>query len=302
MNNIAIKQNEPKQLERLSAQRELYSSAKKYHGFQIFFVVFLPILLSFTTIQYSNLVQYAAAYGVIIALVDLLFFDEKIKSKKGKAAKIQESFDCEVLQMEVSPLKAIDEITIEEVLIHYDAHKKIATNIEKTRNWYPQAVADIPISIARIICQRANCTWDSKLRERYIDSLKNLSMIVLAVISIYSLFRDLKFIDFVLLGSTLLPFFQFCIKQNLEQKEAIKRLSELHKYTNDLWVAIINRSKSNEQLTEASRRLQDEIFEHRSKTPLILDFFYKQLRPNDEEILTRTTNSLINELREKGIV
>ena len=302
MNNIAIKQNEPKQLERLSAQRELYSSAKKYHGFQIFFVVFLPIIFSFGTIQYSNLVQFAAAYGVIIALVDLLFFDEKIKTKKGKAARIQELFDCDVLQMEVSPLKTIDEITIEEILIQYDAHKKIPTNIEKIKNWYPQSVADVPISMARIICQRANCSWDSKLRERYIGNLKNLSIIVLGGIIIYSLFKDLKFIDFVLLGSTLLPFFQFCIKQNLEQKDAIKRLSELLKYSNDLWIAIISRSKNNEQLTEASRRLQDEIFEHRSKTPLILDFFYKRLRTKDEGVLTRTTNSLISELREKGVV
>lgn len=302
MNSIAIKQNELKQLERLSAQRELYSSAKKYHGFQISFVVFLPIILSFVTIQYSNLVQFAAAYGVIIALVDLLFFDEKIKSKKGKAAKIQELFDCDVLQIEVSPLKTIDEITIEEILIHYDAHKKIATNVEKIRNWYPQSVSDVPISMARVICQRANCTWDTKLRESYIEILRAFSILILAGVIIYSLFKDLKFIDFVLLGSTLLPFFQFCIKQNLEQKDAIKRLTELFKYSNDLWVAIINKSKSNEQLTEASRRLQDEIFEHRSKTPLILDFFYNRVRTKDEGVLIRTTDSLINELREKGIV
>ena len=302
MNNIAIKQNEPKQLERLSAQRELYSSAKKYHGFQISFVVFLPIILSFVTIQYSNLVQFAAAYGVIIALVDLLFFDEKIKFKKGKAAKIQELFDCDVLQMEVSPLKTIDEITIEEILIHYDAHKKIATNVEKIRNWYPQSVSDIPISMARVICQRANCTWDTKLRESYIEILRAFSILILAGVIIYSLFKDLKFIDFVLLGSTLLPFFQFCIKQNLEQKDAIKRLTELFKYSNYLWVAIINKSKNNEQLTETSRRLQDEIFEHRSKTPLILDFFYNRVRTKDEGVLIRTTDSLINELREKGIV
>ena len=64
----------------------------------------------------------------------------------------------------------------------------------------------------------------------------------------------------------------------------------------------INKSKNNEQLTETSRRLQDEIFEHRSKTPLILDFFYNRVRTKDEGVLIRTTDSLINELREKGIV
>lgn len=302
MNNISIKQNEAKQLERLSAQRELYSSAKKYHAFQLFFVVLFPILLSFASISCQNLVQYAAAYGIIIALVDLLFFDEKIKSRKNKAAKIQELFDCDILQMEISPLKIIDEITIEEILIHYDTHKKIATNVEKTKNWYPKSVSDVPISIARVICQRANCSWDSKLRERYIENLKIFSILILVGIIIYSLFKNLKFMDFVLLGSTLLPFFQFCIKQYLEQKDSIKRLDELLKYTNDLWNSIINKSKNESQMTEASRRLQDEIYEHRSKTPLILDFFYNRLRNKNEDILIRTTNSLIDELKEKNVI
>lgn len=90
MNDIAKKQNEPKQLQRLAAQRELYSSAKILHGFQIAFAVVIPITLSFISIAFSEFASYAAAYGVTISLTDALFFEQCIKNQKQKAAKIQE--------------------------------------------------------------------------------------------------------------------------------------------------------------------------------------------------------------------
>ena len=54
MNNIGIKQNEPKQLERLAAQRELYSSGKRIFGFQIISIVLLPVVLSFVAVKFRS--------------------------------------------------------------------------------------------------------------------------------------------------------------------------------------------------------------------------------------------------------
>ena len=118
----------------------------------------------------------------------------------------------------------------------------------------------------------------------------------------YALVKNLEFTSFVLLGSTLIPFFQFTIKQYLEQKETVKRLSELMDFVNNIWDSILEKSKSDEQLTETSRRLQDEIFEHRNKSPLILDFFYNKFREKDEDLLSRTTQKLVDDLKEKGII
>lgn len=46
MNQIPTRQNEPAQLERLGAQRELYSRAKIWYGWQTVVNVGLPTVLS----------------------------------------------------------------------------------------------------------------------------------------------------------------------------------------------------------------------------------------------------------------
>ena len=48
-------------------------------------------------------------------------------------------------------------------------------------------------------------------------------------------------------------------------------------------------------MTTNSRRLQDAIFEHRIKNPLILNVFYKLFRDKDEELMNRTSEILIQE-------
>lgn len=51
---------------------------------------------------------------------------------------------------------------------------------------------------------------------------------------------------------------------------------------------------SDELLTSNSRRLQDEIFEHRSKSPLILDLYYGLFR-KDEALMNRSSEILVDE-------
>lgn len=293
MNQIPVKQNESKQLERLAAQRELYSSAKRYQFWQLILNIAIPVLLALLSIKLEYFAPFAALYGLIITVLDMTIIELVVKNKREKAAKIQELFDCDVLELKSSPLKTVDDVTVEEVLIHYDAHKKIPTNIEKIRDWYPTIVRDLPISIARIICQRSNCWWDSRLRNRYSNLVRNVGIGTIIVIVIAAVSSDLSFINVVLIGSALSPFFQYCMKQYNDQRDAAKRLTELVAYSKNIWDNAFDADERD--LAECSRRLQDEIFEHRSKSPLILDIFYNRLRDKDEEIMNRTANSLVEE-------
>src|SRR5690606_16492815 len=109
MNKISLKQNDQKQLERLAAQRELYSAAKKWHGWQIILTVLLPVALAIYSLINSDFSVFAAIYGVTIFVIDIWIFDPNIKSKRTKAAKIQELFDCDVLELPKSPLKTVDD-------------------------------------------------------------------------------------------------------------------------------------------------------------------------------------------------
>lgn len=300
MNNIGIKQNEPKQLERLAAQRELYSSAKRILAFQIFTTVLLPIVLSAYAFLKPNIAPYAACYGLFTTLFNILILEKIIKNRREEAAKIQELFDCDVLVLEKSPYKIIDDVTVEKILFHYKAHSKIATNIEKIKDWYPKNIQNLPLHIARIICQRENCWWDGDLRKRYAKFLIILSVFLFIAIIFFAVMNNLKFIDLVLLSSALFPIFQFSIKQIDEHNVAAKKLDELIKNAENLWNISLAQNVSEEVMTEKSRRLQDEIFEHRSKSPLILDFIYNWLRNKNEDLINGSTEKRLQDAKAKG--
>lgn len=298
MNNIANAQNEQKQLERLAAQRELYSSAKRYHGFQIIVAVLVPIAFASVACAVLQISVFAAIYGVLSFVVDIAFLDPLISKKRTKAAKIQELFDCDVLVLPKSPLKTVDDIKVEEVLLHYDAHIKIASNIEKIRDWYSPLVSGLPLYVGRILCQRTNCWWDSKLRVNYSNFLKYLSLVVFALILLSSYFANLSLINFTLIISALIPFFQFSIKQHNDNLEAAKRLDQLVNFSHFLWEKALS-SFPIDEISDDSRKLQDEIYEHRRTSPLILDFIYSRFRDKDEMLMNRSSQILVEEALNK---
>ncbi|MEH6765756.1 MAG: S-4TM family putative pore-forming effector [Aequorivita antarctica] len=300
MNQIPVNQNSQKQLERLAAQRELYSSSKRLHVFQILITVIIPIILAIVSGLIQEFAPFAAIYGIGVFVLDISFIDPLISRKKTKAAKIQELFDCDVLEIPKSPLKTVDDITVEEVLTHYNAHIKVKTNVEKIKNWYSPSVGKLSIRTARILCQRTNCWWDSKLRNRYSDFLKYISIIVFLLLLFYSLIINMAILNFILILSTLVPFFQFCIKQANENKEAANRSKELVLYSVQIWNNALKNTCNDQTMIVDSRRLQDEIFEHRKKSPLILNFFYKIFRDKDEELMNRTNEILIQEAIENN--
>lgn len=295
MNNIASKQNEQKQLEKLAAQREIYSFAKRLYLLQICLTVLIPIGLFIISSIWTNLLIYSALFGVVAFIVNGIMLQPIIKAHKIKAAKIQELFDCEVLDLETSPLKVVNDIAVEEVLLNYNAHKKIETNIEKIRDWYPTNIVELPISIARIICQRANCWWDSKLRIRYSTFLKYFGLSVFFALFIYAFISKVDLTAFTLYLSGLIPFFQFCNNECIEHKEAASRLNELVKYSQDIWDYALENPEDYYRMKLNSRRLQDEIYEHRCKSPLILDKFYNLFRDQNEILMNRTSEILLEE-------
>ena len=87
-----------------------------YLGVDLFFVIsglligniLIPIAGSVIAIYDSHYVAYVGLYGVCFFLIDIIFIERIITERRTKAAKIQELFDCDVLQMKKSPLKALE--------------------------------------------------------------------------------------------------------------------------------------------------------------------------------------------------
>jgi hypothetical protein len=298
MNQITTIQNSQRQLERLAAQRELYSSAKRLFNLQLIGNVLVPLTLSFISALRGTFSVYVAMYGICFFVLDTLLVEPAIKHRKSKAAKIQELFDSEVLELTKSPFKTLEDITVEEVLTNYDAHRKIQLNIERIKNWYNVDLDGLDVSIARLICQRINYSWECRLRRVYGNFLKILNVILPLIVIGVASFAGLKVNQLMLIAGGLLPLFRFVTKQYQENKESGERLTKLNNHFDKVWEKVINGESEKDELEEAARRIQDEIYDNRIKSPLIPDSFYRLYRPKEEVLMTKSADSLVAEFRD----
>ena len=294
MNRIPETQLEPTQLKRLAAQRQLYSDAKLIQVFQIIFVVLPPILTGLVAFDLIEAV-WAALSGIIFTCL-LLFLESWKRSLKEKAAKIQELFDCKVLDLEWRNLLVGSELEIEIIEEYASKYKRKINRYNELENWYPIDVGKLPLHLGRIICQRANCWWDSRLRRRYATWVVcSVLFILTAIVFCLGIIGGLTFEEFVLaVVNPLMPAIVLGRKQYKEHTESAMRLDKLKKYAEELWSKALN-GWTPEVLAYNSRYLQDEIYNHRRTSPLIFNWLYNLLKNKDEELMNKTAEILVNE-------
>jgi hypothetical protein len=291
MNQIPASQVTEKQMERLRAQRALYSRAKTLLGIHVTLSVPFAVLWSILAIFYPDSKIYAAVWGIGVALLDVVFFTREQKSLKSKAAKIQEAFDCDVLGLDWRSIHVGGKPDPEDIV----RWSRRADPEAKLKDWYPPAVGQLPLPLARAICQRANCWWDAELRRRYARMSVGVVAAILAITVITGIIGHFQVDQWILTGIVpLVPVFMLGLRQSIEQNEAADRLDALRRHAEKMWTEILT-GASDEKVTQESRELQDEIFDHRRRNPLIFDWIYNLLRDGQEEQMNRAAADLIEE-------
>jgi hypothetical protein len=96
----------------------------------------------------------------------------------------------------------------------------------------------------------------------------------------------------------LIPVLILGLRQSAEQKEAAERLDALRRHAERMWNDILA-GESAEEATQQARELQDEIFDHRRRNPLIFDWIYNLLRNRQEEQMNKAASALIEQARSK---
>lgn len=293
MNQIPEIQVTEKQLERLRAQRALYSRAKTILGIHMGLSVPFAVFWSVLGIFLPQTKIYAAVWGIGVALLDIAFFTPRQKALKAKAAKIQEAFDCDVLSLDWRSIRVGSRPDPEDIMEW--ASPRHADSKAKLKDWYPPAVGQLPLPLARAVCQRANCWWDAELRRRYARASIGIVAMILAISVITGIIGHFQVEQWILTGvAPLLPVFMLGLRQSIEQNEAADRLDALRRHAEKMWSEILA-GASDDKITQESRELQDEIYDHRRRNPLIFDWIYGVLRNRQEEQMNRAAADLIEE-------
>lgn len=301
MNNIPQEQNTLQRLTLLAAQRQLYSDAKNLQMISLIISVPVVIIWSLLVAFFPQLAVYGALWGIIATFLELLLFSQLQKSTQEKAAKIQQIFDCEVLQFNWPTLNCGVRVDPETIIDASDRYKNINSNFSKLQNWYPVGVGQLSIEQARIICQRANVWWDAQLRRRYSQWIINSLILLSTIVFLLGLSGGLTLEKFILaVLAPLTPAFVFGLRQYTEHREAATRLDRLREDAEALVQQVISKRYTSQDLERESYSLQTQIYDNRRRSPLILDWIYSKLRNKDEERMNRGSESLIQELIQKS--
>ena len=295
MNKITETQRESIQLKRLAAQRQLYTDAKNVQKIQVFFSILVPPILA-VCVKYLHMPPvYAACYGIILALFSVLWFVPRQRSLKKEAVGIQELFDCDVLELAWREIVVGPRLGVEIVEKYASKHMRKDRGYLKLKDWYAKDVGRLPLHLGRLACQRENCLWDAQLRRRYAGLIR-LALVILAVLALFfGLIGGFSLENFILaVVLPLLPAFILGIQWYKEHTESATRGDYLRKSAAILWEKALEETAP-EELTCDSHDLQNAIYDHRQKSPLILDMFYNHFKEKDEELMNKTAGELAKE-------
>lgn len=291
-------QNAPIQITRLGAQRLLYSRAKLIAGLQFFLSCPVTILAGLAAWHYPEVRPCALGFGFAVFLVDVFLWEPMQRRYRHTATKIQEAFDCDVLQLPWNSRLARHKVDIA-VESNYGAkYSEVAHKHKPLPDWYPVAVSQAPLSLARIVCQRTNCWWDSDQRRLYLSGVKALIVLIIAGSLFAGIVANESLRNYLLYFSIpMLPFWNWSYKQIKEHKLAIGRLNKVVKTASDVFESALE-NPDRPDLADRSRAVQDEIFEMRRLNPPLFDWVFNLLRNSREEHMNVTAQALVARIPE----
>lgn len=300
-NQICRKQNDELQLKRLAAQRQMYADAKQIQAIQLMLSVpFVIVAVAIASLQ-EDLHVYAALFGLVVVLLDLWLLTPKVKALKKRAARTQQLFDIEVLDLDWNEFLLGNKPSGEKVVQFAGKYEKRTSDLSDLRDWYSVAVAEVNIGAARILCQRANLSWDTELRRRYLMWLLWGFLTVCGIVTLIGIAGELTLTNLLLtIVIPLQPALLYTTREIQSQRETCERLNLLMDKALSVWDDILRDTLSKTTLKEKAQEMQSALLEHRQTCPLIFDWIYNKLLKQDEEAMKKNTEYLVTELRDAG--
>ena len=303
---ISERQNIEINIQRLAAQRYLYSRAKILHFIRLMLtlptILVLSILVALLKSQQVTssigIQVYDASWllslvSIVIFALDRFILEPLQQKQKAVSAAIQEEFDCDVLQIPWNDIELPKRPAREEIMSNA-RHYLARHGADKIHDWY--ACSDnnfIPLPIARTICQRSNVSWDKSLRQQYINGVLIcgilVSIVIIAVATLYD-FSLRSLLSAIVVP--LLPVAGFVAGEIRQNRAAINALEEIRDCIEKQWEALMSCEPSDSNAWLKARQLQDRIYAGRKGSPLIPDWLYEKLRNSNEVVMVATAEQM----------
>lgn len=295
-NGITSRQNSPENMRLLAAQRCLYSRAKRLAAIQVFLAGLTPVAGAIAVALKPDADTWAALAGMIVAFVDTIWLDPKQKRLRNLGASVQEHFDCNVLQLPWNAALAGRHPSPED--IHDAAEGHTPSSVAPLEDWYPRAVSALPLYQGRLICQRTNCWWDSKLRQRYCNWIFGMVFVLSASVFASGLMNGMSLQKFVLaVMAPLLPAALWAAREWRRQSETAVESDRQKEDSESLWGRCVRGEVAEPEVSRRSRELQDAILVRRRGNAPVFDWVYRRLRRKQEDQMNVAAEAMVNEVQ-----
>ncbi|MBU8900820.1 hypothetical protein KRR26_34970 [Corallococcus sp. M34] len=290
--DIAIRQNFAENLERLAAQRVLYSRGKLARGASAFMGTLLAIASIPTALFCPTLSAGLSLAALLWTFVELILVDGVEDKNRQMAALIQEDFDTQVFGLAWNP--ALGARPIPETIV--DAGRS-GKGDERLKGWYPD-LSMLPRPLEILACQRTCVVWDHRARGEY-QLLLTITALALVVAAITAGVATGQSLSNFLVGFAvpIVPALQHCIKTIKAHRRAHAAQDLLSGDIDMLWTEGV---KSKGRLSDLKlRQVQDRLLLYRREQPAVPDYLYWRQRSRYEVAMRETAQRLIKEALDK---
>lgn len=282
VNQIPVLQDAEAQLKLLRARQRTYAIATFIMVVQLGLILGIPVLGGILSAVWPTLKAYAAAASLAVIVLDVLLLDRYHRMLLKRAAKIAEQFDCAVLDLPWDQFTVGDKVEAEDI---HAAARAFAARCDdsKLKGWYPRAAGEVPLHLARIICQRTNLRYDSKLRRSYGAILRAVSLCLTGLFVVSGLAQDSSVTAWVLTMAPVTPLLAWAAREYYRQSDTADQLEMLMKEARKLWDRALADGCGPDDCRASSREFQNAIYVRRAASPLIFPLLYRLKRLSLED-------------------
>jgi len=281
-NDIPARQASEERRGLLRARHRNYRAAKVTQGILLMVSILLPVIGVWIGPQVPEIRPYMTLASLILLVMETAVFDRIQKDRLKRGAKLQEQFDTEVFDLPWN--RFITGAPVE----HEDVRRLSAKPLSKKREehfwaWYEACIGRVPLHLARLIGQRTNISYDARLRRRYGGWLLTLTILFGVALLYAGLYKGLQFAELIMtLVVPFLPILTWALRERMQQVNSAISLTNLHGEWDKIWSKALGGADA-ATLTAESRSLQDAIYQHRERSPLVFDWVYSIFRRANED-------------------
>jgi predicted pore-forming effector associated with SMODS systems len=294
-NAIPVLQNDEESLNLLAARSDRYACAFTVFSTQFVLAVAVPVILSLVQSLVPAMRSWATAYGVVIVLLIEPWLDRWQQRFREEAARVQERFDRRLFDLPWPRASLGSELSTADVSVWARRGRRRASGAERERwkNWYPVAAGEVPLAVARVICQQANAWWDSRQRGRSINLLRLGGFILGVALVAFALLTDPRLSVFVEHVLTVAPLVSWCLREAERHDRTVRARERVMEEATRLTEAAVSRSIDDAILEAAASDLQRDVYESRRDGPLMLPFIYDRVRDEQETAMCESADDAV---------